>query len=72
MINGIFFDLFGTLFKYGDMSKAWDNWLITLHKLLIPQGLNITEEKFASHCDQFFNKDAPASNQDGMKHILGL
>lgn len=66
MINGIFFDLFGTLLKYGDMPKAWDNWLVTTHELLVAHGLNVTKKKLALHCDQFFSKDAPASEQDGM------
>jgi len=66
MINGIFFDLFGTLLEYGDMTKAWGEWLNTFHKLLIPHGLNITKEEFASACDKLFTKDAPASEIDGM------
>jgi len=66
MINGIFFDLFGTLLNYGDMTKAWNNWLIALHESLTSQGLNATKEELAFQCDQFFSKDAPASEQDGM------
>ncbi len=66
MINGLFFDLFGTLLEYGDMRKAWNNWVMEFHKLLTPHGLNISREEFAPHCNQFFSKDAPATELDGM------
>ncbi|MFH2048546.1 MAG: HAD family hydrolase [bacterium] len=66
MINGIFFDLFGTLLEYGNMTNAWNHWLETFYKYLIPQGLSITQQEFASQCDQFFSKNAPASNVNEM------
>ena len=66
MINGIFFDLFGTLLEYGNMTKAWSNWLGIFYKDLIPQGLNLTQQEFATQCDQFFSKNAPASDVNGM------
>jgi hypothetical protein len=29
--QGVFFDLYGTLLIYGDMTAAWADWLSDLH-----------------------------------------
>ena len=37
-INGIFFDLYGTLLVYGNMDVAWSDWLNALHEQLSGDG----------------------------------
>jgi hypothetical protein len=62
MIKGIFFDLFGTLFIYGDMQKSWADWLHGLYTPLVEEaGLTCTKDIFAQHCNGFFaeNKQPP-------------
>jgi putative hydrolase of the HAD superfamily len=63
-IQGIFFDLYGTLLLYGNMKKAWSDWLSTFYHLLKKQGLNISEETFSQECDGFFSATAPTGNED--------
>ena len=63
-IQGIFFDLYGTLLVYGNMKRAWSDWLLTFYHLLKKQGLNISEKTFSQECDGFFSTPAPASNKD--------
>ena len=57
--QGIYFDLYGTLLVYGNMKKAWSDWLSTFYHLLKKQGLNISAESFSHQCDGFFSSAAP-------------
>jgi putative hydrolase of the HAD superfamily len=63
-IQGIFFDLYGTLLVYGNMTMAWSDWLSTFYHLLKKQGLSISEETFSQACDGFFSTKAPTGNED--------
>jgi len=63
MIRGIFFDLYGTLFIYGNMQKAWADWLHYFHLSLKTHGLMLSEQDFAKECDRFFGKDEPVSTE---------
>ena len=65
-IKGVFFDLFGTLLIYGDMSTAWYDWLSEFYICLKRHGLSITKETFAEHCDRFFDKEEPPKREDGL------
>jgi putative hydrolase of the HAD superfamily len=65
-IQGIFFDLYGTLLVYGNMKKAWSDWLSMFYHLLKKQGLNISEESFSQECDGFFSTTAPANDEDNL------
>ena len=69
MIRGIFFDLYGTLFLYGDMKQAWNVWLSTFYKCMRDLGLSITIEDFSSACDQFFGREEP-KNPDSEMTLL--
>ncbi len=60
MIRGIFFDLYGTLFLYGDMKKAWTVWLNTFYSCLSDLGLKMSKKDFSNACDQFFGREEPA------------
>ncbi len=59
MIRGILFDLYGTLFVYGDMKRAWENWLHHFHISLKTHGLILSKEEFSKECNRFFGKDEP-------------
>ena len=65
-IQGIFFDLYGTLLIYGNMKKAWSDWLSAFYHLLKEQGLKISEESFSQECDGFFSSTAPTGNKDNL------
>jgi len=65
-INGIFFDLYGTLLVYGNMDAAWSDWLSEFHEQLRLHGLTRSIESFAKSCDQFFGKDEPTPRQHNM------
>ena len=68
-IQGIFFDLYGTLLVYGDMKQAWNDWLATFYDLLKAQGLNSSRAAFSQACDGFFSAPAPAGKDD---HLTDL
>jgi hypothetical protein len=53
MIRGIFFDLYGSLFVYGDMKKAWVGWLHHFHLSLKTHGLLLYKESLFKECDRF-------------------
>ncbi len=60
MIHGVFFDLYGTLFVYGDMKKAWADWLHQFYILLHDLGLTLSEEEFSKECERLFWKAEPS------------
>ncbi len=66
MIKGIFFDLYGTLFIFGDMKKAWADWLHHFYSSLKAYGLELSKEEFSKECDKFFGKDEPALNDPNL------
>ena len=66
MIRGVFFDLYGTLFVYGDMKKAWADWLHHFHISLSNLGLTLSEEEFAKECNRFFGRIEPALTEQNL------
>jgi len=66
MIRGIFFDLYGTLFIYGDMKKAWADWLHHFYMALKEHGLNLSKEEFSRECEAFFDRIEPTSTDQNM------
>lgn len=58
-LDGILFDVGGTLFSYGDMEQAWSDWLQALHRSLVSHGLKESIESLAARCDGFFNRPEP-------------
>lgn len=59
MKRGILFDVGGTLFIYGDMERAWADWLQALHSSLSRHGLEASIDALAVRCDGFFSKPEP-------------
>ena len=68
--QGVFFDLYGTLLIYGDMTAAWADWLSVLHVGLAARGLSMPENDLAQHCDGFFVQSAPP-RPDGLTAFEG-
>jgi len=68
-IQGIFFDLYGTLLIYGDMKQAWNDWLTAFYDLLKAQGLNSSRTSFSQACDGFFSAPAPAGRDDHLTEL---
>lgn len=64
-VKGVFFDLYGTLLDYQDMEAAWAMWEATFYQSLCPYGLTVSPGIFATHCDRFFGKPAPAAHAEG-------
>ena len=65
-INGIFFDLYGTLLVYGNMDVAWSDWLNEFHRQLRLRGLTCSIESFAKTCDRFYSKGEPMPRQHNL------
>ena len=76
MVKGVFFDLFGTLLIYGDMRKAWEDWLITNYNNFKKIGLKISQKLFALECDRIMSKPEPIINEQHLtvyeKRIFSL
>ncbi|MHC5081595.1 MAG: HAD family hydrolase [Planctomycetota bacterium] len=70
-VQGIFFDLFGTLLIYGDMEAAWRAWMRAFHRGLRTAGLPLSEEEFSSACSGFFSKPEPSPPRPG-KTVLEM
>ena len=62
-INGIFFDLYGTLLVYGNMDAAWSDWLNALYEQLRLRGFTRSIDALAKTCDQFYSKSEPTPRQ---------
>ena len=62
-INGVFFDLYGTLLVYGNMDAAWSDWLKALHAQLKLRGFTRSIDSLAKSCDQFYSKSEPTPRQ---------
>jgi putative hydrolase of the HAD superfamily len=65
-IQGIFFDLYGTLLVYGDMHQAWSDWLTAFYGLLKAQGLKSTRDAFSQACDGFFSAAPPGEGDNDL------
>ena len=57
--KAVFFDLYGTLLVYGDMKRAWSDWLSALYSMLVPFGLSTPLGSFSKECDRFLEKGQP-------------
>ena len=64
--EGLFFDLYGTLLIYGDMTAAWSGWLAELRQWLDDLGLQINIQDLAQRCDGFFSRPEPETCPDGL------
>lgn len=65
-MRGVLFDLYGTLLVYGDMKKAWADWLHHFYVSLCNLGLTLSEEEFSKECERLFWKAEPALSATGL------
>lgn len=63
--KGVFFDLYGTLLRYGDMDRAWGDWLTAFHGELRRHGLTLSRDEFSTHCDGLMEEEEPPARDDG-------
>lgn len=66
MINGVFFDLYGTLLIYRDLASAWRDWQAEFYVCLVAHGLSWSSDELAARCEAFFTAPAPAMIGDGL------
>lgn len=76
-IAGILFDLYGTLFTYGNMSKAFSIWHEDLAQALKSLGVSTTAAQVARRCRHFFSEEIPEDNryteyEARLKHLAKL
>lgn len=64
-IKGVFFDLYGTLLKYGDIEAGWAAWLDSFHRILAEGGVVIGCEGLKKACQGLFAESEPPALDDG-------
>jgi HAD superfamily hydrolase (TIGR01549 family) len=62
-IRGVFFDLYGTLLIYGDMTAAWSAWLEALHSRLRGLAPAIDRHTLEQRCDGMFARPEPTGGE---------
>ncbi|MHC4777367.1 MAG: HAD family hydrolase, partial [Planctomycetota bacterium] len=68
--RAVFFDLFGTLLVYGDMKRAWEDWLDAFHGWALGEGFDISRDGFATSCEGFFDRPEPP-RREGLTVLEG-
>ena len=64
-ITGIFFDLYGTLLKYGDMKAAWVAWFDALHRILSENNRLVDRQTLWEACRGMLGEAEPPCIKDG-------
>jgi len=54
--KGVFFDLYGTLIIYGDMVRAWEDWMSAIHECLIKYGFDDSKDFLSNKMNGFFER----------------
>ena len=65
-IRGVFFDLYGTLLRYGDMEAAGESWYHAIRRELIDSGHAFDEETLLRLCEEFLLQSEPPEQDDGL------
>ena len=65
-IRGVFFDLYGTLLRYGDMEAAGDSWFRSIRRDLIACGRAFDDETLIRVCKEFLLQPEPPVQDDGL------
>jgi putative hydrolase of the HAD superfamily len=71
-IEGVFFDLYGTLILFGDLERAWMGWLAVLQEKLEETGFAVNAEELARRCDGFLSQPEPPLLDEGQTPYLTL
>jgi len=66
MIQGVVFDLYGTLFIYGDMMRAWRDWASVCHQFFSEFGYKEDSGTLNTSLNGFFAEMAAVSSWQGM------
>jgi len=66
MIQGVVFDLYGTLFIYGDMMRAWRDWAGVCHQFFSDFGYKEDSEALSASLNGFFADMPAVSSWQGM------
>jgi len=66
MVKGIFFDVWGTLFLYGDMSVELSEWLAVFHRCLQRHGVAIDQRAFREYWHSRLSKAEMPAVDDGL------
>lgn len=62
--KGVLFDLNGTLLVYGNMEKAWADWLTAVEGHLEELGVPISRPDLEGRCQGFFSRREPDGSDD--------
>lgn len=62
-IAGVLFDLYGTLFTYGNMSRAFSLWHQDLAKALKKLGVSTSGKQVGKRCKHFFSEEIPENER---------
>jgi putative hydrolase of the HAD superfamily len=65
-VKGVFFDLYGTLFVYGDMAAEMNEWLAEFHACLKNRGLSLSLESFKEYYSHRHSRTEPVYLKDGL------
>ena len=65
-IRGVFFDLYGTLLRYGDMEAAGESWFHAIRRELVASGRTFDEETLIRVCEEFLLQPEPPVQDDGL------
>lgn len=66
MTQGVVFDLYGTLFIYGDMMCAWRDWAGVCHQFFAEFGYKEDSENLKTSLNGFFTEMPAVSSWPGM------
>ena len=62
-IAGVLFDLYGTLYTYGNMSKAFGLWHEDVTRALKELGVSVSVSQVSKQCKHFFTETVPDTDQ---------
>ncbi|MCI6873409.1 MULTISPECIES: HAD family hydrolase [Hallerella] len=62
-IAGVLFDLYGTLYTYGNMSKAFGLWHEDVTRALKELGISASVSQVSKQCKHFFTEPVPDTDQ---------
>ena len=65
-IRAVLFDVYGTLVVYGDMQRAWRDWMTAFHRALAARGLAMDEPSLAERCHGMFSEPEPPDDGRGL------
>lgn len=64
-IKSVVFDCYGTLYLFGNMKKAWIDWVNVFYKSATMAGMCIKKEEFFNAVDGFMSRPKPTEINSG-------